>query len=514
MYLKKQLFTAGLTVVLLVVFSFNGAAQFSLGVQVRARGEYRDGFANLLSKTASPADFISQRTRLSLGYKWNFLAVGGTLQDVRVWGQDASSISSTDGSKLMLHEGWAEIILANKADTSNQFKLIDYLSLKIGRQELVYDDARLVGNLDWLMQGRRFDMALLKALHKGWQFELGYAYNQNSERLSGNLYVPGNVPQYVKNDVGVLVTTPDGMVPLTNSSGNSAPTGNPTYTNPPTTNGGTQDYKRFLSFYVSKTVNHTKVSGLFFKDDFGKYRTASVESGGGFVYGRYFDVAGTSNRFTYGLMLQQVFPVKSNNSSFNAQLAFYQQSGHDRDDKSLQAYHYTAFLNYTKSKVAIGAGFDVLSGNTTTTGSTESQRFDPLYGTPHKFWGYMDYFYAGTGSPAQGLKDAYLKTKFIGKSYSLGLDYHYFAVANQMAATSQKNIGSEWDLIASCSLNKFTTIDLGYSYMLATDAMAYAKAQAPAIAAENFDKTAQWAYLSVSIKPDFFFPSKSSGSKL
>ncbi|MNF03885.1 hypothetical protein D3C80_2032900 [compost metagenome] len=50
--------------------------------------------------------------------------------------------------------------------------------------------------------------------------------------------------------------------------------------------------------------------------------------------------------------------------------------------------------------------------------------------------------------------------------------------------------------------------------MLATDAMAYAKAQAPTIAADNFDKTAQWAYLSVSIKPDFFFPSKSSGSKL
>ena len=71
------------------------------------------------------------------------------MQDVRVWGQDASSVNrvTTDANDgFMLHEAWAEISLV---DTG---KVIKNFSLKIGRQELVYDDVRLLGNLDWLQQ--------------------------------------------------------------------------------------------------------------------------------------------------------------------------------------------------------------------------------------------------------------------------------------------------------------------------------------------------------------------------
>lgn len=32
-------------------------------------------------------------------------------------------------------------------------------ALKIGRQMLAYDDERLIGGLDWAMQGRSFDAA-------------------------------------------------------------------------------------------------------------------------------------------------------------------------------------------------------------------------------------------------------------------------------------------------------------------------------------------------------------------
>ncbi|POY37771.1 hypothetical protein C3K47_04360 [Solitalea longa] len=510
MYLKNRLFAAVFVLILIFSATTNSFAQLTLNAQLRARAEYRNGFSNLLPSSAQSADFISQRTRLGFGYKWNFLVVGGSIQDVRVWGQDASTISNSDGNKLMLHEGWAEVILANKADTSNQFKLLDFLSFKIGRQELIYDDARLIGNLDWTQQGRRFDMALLKAVHKGWQLDLGYAYNQNSEKMSGNNYVPGNVPQYIKNDQGVLVPTPEGMVPLTNASGNSAANGNPTYTNPPTTNGGTQDYKKFASVYLSKSFNNTKLSALFFNDKFGKYRAAIVETNGGVVYGRYFDVEGSSSRLTYGLMAVQSFPITANKSTVKLQLNYYQQSGEDRDDRDLNAYHYSVFATFNKGRFSIGPGFDYLSGNKASTPSTESKRFDPLYGTPHKFWGYMDYFYAATGSPAQGLKNAYIKSKFTEKIYSVALDYHHFEVANEMAATTQKNLGDEFDLTASCNLNKFTTLDFGYSVMLATDAMPYAKGQSPTMPTANFDKTAQWAYLSVSIKPEFIFSKQAS----
>ena len=85
-------------------------------------------------------------------------------------------------AKFGVHEAWAEIVLANSADTTVKFKPIQNLSLKIGRQELVYDDVRLLGNLDWLQQGRRFDAAIFKAQHLGWALDFGGGFQ--SKRLT------------------------------------------------------------------------------------------------------------------------------------------------------------------------------------------------------------------------------------------------------------------------------------------------------------------------------------------
>ena len=116
----------------------------------------------------------------------------------------------------MVHEAWADLMLANKTDSSIKFKLFDQMSVKIGRQELNYDDARLIGNLDWLQQASRHDMVLLKTVHKGWQVDIGHAFNQNSDAfgVTGTSYVPANLPAYVKNSLGVTVPTPAGILPI------------------------------------------------------------------------------------------------------------------------------------------------------------------------------------------------------------------------------------------------------------------------------------------------------------
>ncbi|MBC7409322.1 MAG: hypothetical protein H7339_13105, partial [Arcicella sp.] len=90
-------------------------AQFTLTGQLRTRTEIRNGLGNLVPTNSKSAAFTSQRTRLNFGYKWDRVLFVASIQDVRVWGQDASSISNADGAKLMLHEGWAEVTLANKA---------------------------------------------------------------------------------------------------------------------------------------------------------------------------------------------------------------------------------------------------------------------------------------------------------------------------------------------------------------------------------------------------------------
>jgi hypothetical protein len=68
------------------------------------------------------------------------------------------------------------------------------VQLKLGRQELVYDDQRLLGSVNWTQQARSHD-ALLLSYYKdesNLQIDLGGAYNQESENLYGNSYLLNN----------------------------------------------------------------------------------------------------------------------------------------------------------------------------------------------------------------------------------------------------------------------------------------------------------------------------------
>ncbi|MBW4889970.1 alginate export family protein [Mucilaginibacter sp. HMF5004] len=523
---KNVLNTCRLSAILLTIGLFqtvNTQAQISLTGQLRTRAEYRNGYGNLVTTDAQPGGFISQRTRLTFGYKWDLLTIGTSIQDVRVFGADASSISATD-NRLFLHEGWAELTLANKADTNVKFKWLDLLTFKIGRQELVYDDARLIGNLDWLQQGRRHDMALLKAVHHGWQVDLGFAFNQNTDAagVTNTEYVPGNIPAYVTNSNGVLVPTPAGIVPLAPSgsaSQKSAATGTPVYSNPTGTNGATQDYKSFTSLYISKKIDQTKFSALFFNDNFGQYNPVTITTAdGGFIYGRRFVQANNTDlfdyspihRYTYGLMINHTLGNASGFGKIALQAAYYQQSGKDRDNVDLDAYHYTVALTYQKGRFSFTPGYDVLSGNDVVNPSGKDNRFDPLYGTPHKFWGYMDYFYTGTGSPVGGLNNPYFKVKYTANTLTLGADIHHFSLNKDMkkadGSVIDKDLGNELDLQLSYQMNKFTNIELGYSLMKASDSMTFAKGQATTDAvASTYNKTAFWGYVMFKFTPDFFY---------
>lgn len=513
-----------LAMVALCAGSFSANAQFTLTGQLRTRTEVRNGLGNLVLKGSKSAAFTSQRTRLIFGYKWDRVTFGASVQDVRVWGQDASTISNADGNKLMLHEGWADLTLFNKADTTIKSKGIDLMSIKIGRQELSYDDVRLIGNLDWLQQGRRHDMALLKTVHKGWQVDIGYAFNQNSDAfgITGTGYVPSNVAPYVKNSLGVLVPTPAGILPMApagNAGNNSTKNGAPVWLNPPTTNGGNQDYKSFTSLYISKKFNQTKLSALFFNDNFGKYKTDSAGSAAaGYVYGKRFvsagagdtyDYSGKNSRYTYGLMINRTMGNASGFGKLVFQAAYYAQSGKNRDGvKMKKAYHYTVAATYQKGKISVTPGYDVLSGNDATT--TQDEKFDPLYGTPHKHWGYMDFFYVGTGSPAGGLKNPYLKFKYTGNTLSAGVDFHLFSLDKNMIKANgsfvDKKLGNEVDFLVNYNMNKFTNIELGYSVMNAKSSMAFAKGQATTDAvADTYKKTGNWFYIMLRFTPDFFY---------
>lgn len=494
---------------LFLIPSLSSKSQFSLSGQLRTRSEYRNGTGSLKPVNNSAAFFTSQRARINFNYISNKVIFQASVQDVRVWGQDASTISNADGARLGVHEAWAEILLSNKQDSSFKNSPVDYFSIRTGRQELIYDDSRLLGNLDWLQQARRHDAIVLKLHEKGWQADLGAAFNQNTDAFNynGTFYTPANLPAVIKDSKGNLVPLPAGLMPLANTAGLSAKSGTPMFTNPPSTNGLNQNYKAMQFLYASKKFGQTKISGLFLSDQFGKYKLDSVSTfagtDSGYVYGRRFNQKGVNTRFTTGVLVNNLLDSKR---LWSLQAGAYYQGGKDRDGLSLSAFTTTAALGFTGKKFTYTAGLDYLSGNDAFSASTSNHRFDPLYGTPHKFWGYMDYFYAGTGAPSGGLSNSFLKIKYgsLNKRLAVGVDYHYFALAQNQKDNSsnsvKKYLGSEFDLLATYNLNKMTALEWGFSYLAATPSMEYAKNLAPG--SSKLDAT--WSYLQVNIKPDFF----------
>ncbi|MCX6180549.1 MAG: alginate export family protein [Bacteroidetes bacterium] len=450
---KKRLiiFAAGC---LTLLSTIQVKAQLTAGAQIRNRSELRSGQGAPIALTATPAFFISQRTRLSLGYTGYRFKLYTAVQDVRVWGQDASTNNRTTTEALngiMLHEAWGEIMLN---DTMPDRK-IQNVSLKIGRQEISYDDQKLLGGLDWLQQARRHDAIVLKVANKSWMFDVGAAYNQNKELASDAGYV------------GVNAAYPAG----TNAIGTM--------------------YKSMQYAYLGKKFFFGNASLLCFKDDFSKYTKAGAVTN----YG-----TGVWSRITTGLYLDATIKRK-----FNIVANFYHQSGTDKDGVEVNANlaSVTTTMQFGR-KFFAGLGFDYLSGNDGTVAApTTNNRFDPLYGTPHKFWGYMDYFYVASGFGKQGLVNMFFKMKYNAKdNLTFFVDVHGFQAANKVSngAGGVRNpyLGTEIDFMVRYNLTKIINFEAGYSAMFQTSTMT--SPQVKSIASPM--PMAHWAYLQVNIKPN------------
>jgi hypothetical protein len=278
--------------------------------------------------------------------------------------------------------------------------------------------------------------------------------------------------------------------------------------NPPSTNALGQHYKALQFLYAAKAIGKTKLSALLVSDQFSKYKLDSVRTiagaDTGYVYGRRYNQAGVNTRVTGGFFLNSILDLKKR---FSMQAGLYGQTGKDKEGFSLSAFTSTLSFTYSLKKWMWTAGWDYLSGNDAFKISSTNHRFDPLYGTPHKFWGLMDYFYAGTGSPAGGLNNPFFKIKYTsaGKRFSTSLDYHYFSLAKNQKDLAgnaiSKYLGSEIDWVSTYALNKMAGLELGLSWLGASRSMEYAKNANPGSSKLN----ASWAYLQINIKPEWIF---------
>lgn len=160
------------------------AQDFGIDLQLRPRAEYRHGFKTLVPDAADATTFISQRSRLNFKYGSENLNAFVSFQNVRTWG-DVNTLSGKDVNGTAIHEAWAA------------FKLNGDFSFKMGRQEIIYDDARIFGNVDWAQAGRSHDAFIAtyqpNATHR---LDVGIALNEEDETLFKTDYNVNNYKNF------------------------------------------------------------------------------------------------------------------------------------------------------------------------------------------------------------------------------------------------------------------------------------------------------------------------------
>lgn len=412
---KNLCFTA---MALLMMFG-TFAQQFDISAEIRPRYENQHGVKTLINDDTDGSNFVSQRTRLNFGFEQDKIRLGVSLQNVRVWG-DVSTLSSNDNATA-LHEAWAEAVLSDK------------ISLKLGRQEIVYDDHRIFGSVGWAQQARSHDAFIFKYVpDQKNRLDIGLALNAD---------VQGGVDALYSNAAG---------------------------------------YKSFQYAWYHGDFNTIGLSFLVLN--------TGIE---------YLDIS-DDQTIDYMQTIGPRLTYKS--GKFNANAATYLQAGKTRNI-SVGASYFTGNIGFNiNDNFSIGAGMEYLSGKDMNDSDAKIKSFAPLFGTNHKFNGWMDYFYVGNHGGSVGLTDinatiAYSKDKFSAKIIP-----HFFSAAADVYDGTVKmdnGLGTEIDLTVGYKLANNIILSAGYSKMFATDSMEVLKGG-------DKDANNSWAWAMFTFKPKLF----------
>ncbi len=154
-YLLKCLWTpafAGLTLLTAAGTLDAQEARVTLGGQLRPRMETRSEGED------TRETFTSMRTRAQLkALLGEGVAVFVQLQDVRLFGEETSTLGDYRADALDLHQGYLDWTFGTGTEAR----------LRVGRQPLALGEQRLVGAVEWTQQGRAFDGARLTATSLG-----------------------------------------------------------------------------------------------------------------------------------------------------------------------------------------------------------------------------------------------------------------------------------------------------------------------------------------------------------
>ena len=414
--------------------------EFSISAQIRPRAEYRNGAYRPLQEGEAPAILVHNRARLTLDYaQSDKLKLRISAQNINIWGQ-AAQVQVTDPTGgLSVMEAYGDI------------KLSETFRTKIGRQVISLDDERIFGALDWHPAGRSHD-ALNFSWRDGRSTELQsyFAFNQNYKDINLNVNNPAEQ-----------------------------------YFNP----NNAQPYQHMEMLYgkfnvLEKSYISLLAVNLGYKRDYAQ----NNEIVSGKV--QNMQTVGANWFGSYG--------------KWKSQLSAYYQMGKNPTGVDKSAYLLSGSVGYQISDpFGFTIGADYLSGDdvNSPTAIDKTNYFDPFFGTNHKFYGFMDYFYvAGPNTP--GLLDGYLTLQAKASARTnFTLTGHYFSAAADIYSGSEKlerNLGGEIDLSFNHQIMPMVGLSGGYSTYFHTPALRVLKNTPDA------RKYQDWLWLSININPKIF----------
>lgn len=413
-------------------------AQFNFDGQLIQRAEFRNGFNVPIIEGQDPGKFIAQRFRLMAGYeKEDLFKMFISVQDVRTWGN--TQLAKTSDNLLSVHEAWGST------------KLGEHSELKLGRQEINYDNGRFLGALDWALQGRSHDIAMVKYAKEATKVDFGLAYNMND---ISNVDIPYTVAN---------------------------------------------QYKTAQLFRIESASDNLSYAFLIWNDG----REQQIRNSAGVITDTKLHY-----RATFGV---PTLRYSDNNSQLTAY--YYHQLGKDQFGRDVNAFNVA--LSFQRrididadagKAVTFAGGAEIMSGSKVND-NEKNNSFSPLYGTNHGFNGYMDYFYVGGAHENNtGLHDYYAKMRYApNKKWFVQGDVHVFTSNRSypefmdrggVMVDFSRYFGTEIDLSLGVLINDAVSFQGGYSHFFASDTFERVKSSNLAKGTQN------WAYVMMVFRPN------------
>ena len=409
------------------------ATTFSFQGQYRVRGEYR-GNPGFVDSDGSSG--ILQRVRLTTNADiTSDTSVRITLQDSTMWGaQDPAgrggpALTDTGGNHVDLHEAYLKV--------NNVFG--QPVSLKIGRQDLVYADQRLIGAFGWNNNGRSFDAVKATFTNSALGIDVfASKINENTPSLGTNCTAGcgGDGDQDFYGINATIKAVPNNTI------------------------------EAYVYYWrdgnAASAFGQTISSGMIGANTFAAGETA-IKASNLYTYG--VRLKGHFNAFDYGLEV----PFQSGNIDTTV------------TNYDISSFAFTARAGYTlptPMKIRVGAEYNTAQGDDDGGADTDIETFFNLFPTNHGHYGFMDQQgWRNSDSWSIDVKaDVTSKLKLYLAFWSFKLNEEkdaWYGAANwnntpggfraASSTNTESDLGTELDFVATYKYNSAITAQLGLS---------------------------------------------------